>query len=120
MTTSEEILDRIRSNRPSGDYPLPEIPRFALRQTASLVDTFRGMLEAMGGQFIVPGVDVDRFTELKARLASAKVVCAATHEVQGNRDLASVAKPRDLADVDIAVVRAVLAVAETGSVLLTE
>jgi L-lactate dehydrogenase complex protein LldG len=120
MKTSEEILERIRANRPSGDHPLPDIPRFALQQSADLVDTFRGMLEAMGGRLVAPGIDGDELAALKDRLAAAKVVCSATDEVRGNRDLASVARPRDLADVDIAVARAVLGVAETGSVLFTE
>jgi L-lactate dehydrogenase complex protein LldG len=38
----------------------------------------------------------------------------------GNRQLSSVRSPRDLADVDIGVVRAAFAVAETGSVCLTQ
>ena len=120
MTTSDEILARVRRNLPAGDHPLPDIPRFALQQPAGLVDTFRGTLEAMGGVLVAPDVDVDKFAGLKGRLASAAVVCSATAEVRGNRDLAAVAQPRDLADVDIAVVRAVLGVAETGSVLFTE
>jgi L-lactate dehydrogenase complex protein LldG len=40
--------------------------------------------------------------------------------VTGNRQLSSVRSPRDLADVDIGVVRAAFAVAETGSVCLTQ
>jgi L-lactate dehydrogenase complex protein LldG len=120
MTTSEEILGRIRRNRPHGDYPLPDIPRFALQQPGGLVDTFRKTLETMGGRSIAPAVDVGELQALKGRLAAAAIVCSATDEVHGNRELASIREPRDLADVDIAVVRAVLGVAETGSVLFTE
>jgi L-lactate dehydrogenase complex protein LldG len=54
------------------------------------------------------------------RLSSARVVCSAAPEITGNRPLAEIVHPRDLADVDVAVVRAACAVAETGSVLLTE
>jgi L-lactate dehydrogenase complex protein LldG len=43
-----------------------------------------------------------------------------TAEVAGNRDIAAVSGPRDLADVDFAVVRASFAVAETGCVLLSD
>jgi L-lactate dehydrogenase complex protein LldG len=38
----------------------------------------------------------------------------------GNRDIASIKSPTDLADVDFAIVRACFGVAETGSVLLSE
>ena len=51
---------------------------------------------------------------------TAKVVCSATPEVSGHYDLAAVAQPRDLADVDVAIVRAAFGIAETGSVLLTD
>jgi L-lactate dehydrogenase complex protein LldG len=47
-------------------------------------------------------------------------VCSAVPEVSGDRDLAQVQQPRDLADVDVAVVRAILGIAESGSVLFTE
>ncbi len=48
------------------------------------------------------------------------MVCSAVPERAGSVPLETVARPRDLADVDVAVVRAAFAVAETGSVLLTE
>ena len=41
-------------------------------------------------------------------------------EFAGNRDIAAVSNPRDLADVDFAIVRASFGVDETGSVLLSD
>jgi L-lactate dehydrogenase complex protein LldG len=41
-------------------------------------------------------------------------------EITGNRDIAKVKATQDLADIDFAIVRASFAVAETGSVLLSE
>ncbi len=41
-------------------------------------------------------------------------------EIAGNRDIARVGTPHDLADVDYAIVRASFGVAETGSVLLSD
>ena len=41
-------------------------------------------------------------------------------EIVGNRRLDEVRKPRDLADVDVAIARALLGVAETGSLLFAE
>ena len=41
-------------------------------------------------------------------------------EIAGNRDIATVQAPQDLADVDVAIVRAAFGIAETGSILLTD
>ena len=54
------------------------------------------------------------------KIADAKIVCSTVPEIAGNRDMAGVSKPQDLADVDFAIVRASFAVAETGSVLLSD
>jgi len=53
-------------------------------------------------------------------LTSKEVGLTATPEVTGNRSLSDVHVPQDLADVDIGVVRAVFAVAETGSICLAD
>jgi L-lactate dehydrogenase complex protein LldG len=47
-------------------------------------------------------------------------VCSKVPEMRGSYDLTSVTRPRDLAAIDIAVVRACFGIAETGSVLFTE
>jgi L-lactate dehydrogenase complex protein LldG len=39
-------------------------------------------------------------------------VCSAVPEIAGNRDIAAVRNPQDLADVDFAIVRASFGVAE--------
>jgi L-lactate dehydrogenase complex protein LldG len=54
------------------------------------------------------------------KIANATVVCSTAPEIPGSRDVAAIARPQDLADVDFAVVRAAFAVAETGSVLLSD
>ena len=62
----------------------------------------------------------DRRRRIRAKIASANVVCSVVPEIPGNRDIAGIGAPRDLADVDFAIVRASFAVAETGSVLLSD
>jgi L-lactate dehydrogenase complex protein LldG len=47
-------------------------------------------------------------------------VCSTVPEIAGNRDIAAVRAPSDLADVDVAIVRAAFGVAETGSILLSD
>ncbi|AWN42336.1 LutC/YkgG family protein [Methylobacterium durans] len=120
MSSREAILGAIRQNRPAGSYALPPLPDFEPLVGPDLVAEFADRLKRMGGRVAeaVPGGDP--LAPVRERLATAKVVASAVPEVAGNRDLAQVANPGDLADVDVAVVRAVFGVAETGSVLFTQ
>lgn len=120
MSPREAILARVRANRPKGEYELPGLPRFGLEQPDGLVASFAAALAAMGGKLIVPSANEDTMQLIRAQLSGAGVVCSAVAEIEGSRDLRQVRNPRDLADVDVAVVRAILGVAETGSVLFTE
>ncbi|HKY45879.1 MAG TPA: carboxypeptidase regulatory-like domain-containing protein, partial [Pyrinomonadaceae bacterium] len=95
----------VRRNQPTS-VPLPEVPLFD-----SLVHDFRTSLEHMGGE-LVSSLDLGR------KFPNARVICSTVPEVQGNRPLPT--DPKELEDVDVAVVRARFGVAETGSVLLTE
>ena len=120
MTGREEILARIRSNRPQLERPLPAVPLFDGGAPASLLTTFKGNLERMGGLFLDPPATGDLRTPVHAKIADAKVICSLVPEFTGNRLLADVRVPQDLSDVDFAIVRASFGVAETGSILLTE
>jgi L-lactate dehydrogenase complex protein LldG len=120
MSSRDDILAAVRANLPKLDRPLPWVPMFDESAPASLLAAFRESLLDMGGDFLdVPAVE-DPLQAIRQRLAAAKVVCSATPEVTGNRSLSDVHVPQDLADVDIGVVRAVFAVAETGSICLAD
>jgi L-lactate dehydrogenase complex protein LldG len=120
VSTREAILARVRANRPKGDYALPDLPRFELEQPGGLVASFSAALVGMGGTLIVPTATQDLTQVIRTQLSPAGVVCSAVPEITGDRDLTQVHHPRDLADIDVAVVRAILGVAETGSVLFTD
>jgi L-lactate dehydrogenase complex protein LldG len=120
MSTRDDILASIRENRPQATRPLPDVPLFDTTQPASLLSAFRKSLELMGGLFLDPPVAGDVLAPVRTKIAGAKVVCSTVPEIAGNRDVASVRAPQELADVDFAIVRAAFAVAETGSVLLSE
>jgi L-lactate dehydrogenase complex protein LldG len=120
VSAREDTLTRIRRNRPAGDHPLPEVPLFAPLVGDDHVAEFGERLKRMGGRIAAPVTGEDPFAAVRERLDAATVVASAVPEIVGNRDLAGVARPQDLADVDIAVVRAVFGVAETGSVLFTQ
>jgi L-lactate dehydrogenase complex protein LldG len=120
MSSRDEILASVRSKLPKLDCPLPPVPLFDSGTPASLLALFKESLLDMGGDFLDVPPGEEPLQLIRQRLAVAGVVCSAVPEVSGNRPLSSVQAPRDLADVDIGVVRASFAVAETGSVCFTE
>jgi L-lactate dehydrogenase complex protein LldG len=120
MTSRDAILASIRANLPGLDRPLPYVPLFEESPPASLLEAFKTNLHQMGGLFLDPPASGDPLAPVRAKIADAKTVCSTVPEIAGNRDIGSIGMPQDLADVDFAIVRAAFAVAETGSVLLSE
>ena len=120
MSSRDDILGSVRANRPQMDRPLPDVPLFDDSPPASLLEAFKTSLHQMGGLYLDPPTASDLLAPVRAKVAGAKIVCSTVPEIAGNRDIASVGVPQDLADVDFAIVRASFAVAETGSVLLRE
>jgi L-lactate dehydrogenase complex protein LldG len=120
MSSRDEILASIRANLPRVHRPLPRVPLFDDDVPASPLSVFKNNLHRMGGVFLDPPALSDVMAPVRAKIEGAKVVCSTVPEITGNRDIAGVANPRDLADVDFAIVRASFAVAETGSVLLID
>jgi L-lactate dehydrogenase complex protein LldG len=120
MSSRDEIFASIRANKPKMDRPLPAVPLFDASAPGSLPNSFKENLERMGGVFLDPPTSGDLLAPVRAKIANAKVVCSIVPEIDGNRDIAAARAPHDLADVDVAIVRAAFAVAETGSVLFGE
>lgn len=122
MSSREWILGRVRSQTIEA-RPLPAVPEFAPPPHAPLCATlaeFGAALARMGGTLaeVPEGVPLQRFVlELHPR---AEVICSATPEVMGTRDISRVRSGAELEDVDVGVVRAAFGVAETGSVWLSE
>jgi L-lactate dehydrogenase complex protein LldG len=118
MNSRELILERVRKNQPSA-RALPEVPTFD-RPITSLFDAFAAALHRMGGAVTEAQTPGSVDGAIRARFPAAKVICSATPEVHGNRDIGALRRPADLEDVDVGVVRAAFGVAETGSVWLSE
>ena len=110
------ILQTVRDNQPAA-VSLPDPPEFD-QGPAPTLERFRASLERMGGQLAEPNPVADVNAFVVERYPDARVVCSATPEVKGNRELAVVTEPKSLEDVDLGVVRAAFGVAETGSVYL--
>jgi L-lactate dehydrogenase complex protein LldG len=120
MSSRDDILASIRANLPRVDRPLPYVPAFDDDPPASLLDAFKASLHRMGGMFLDPPAAGDILAPVRAKIAGAKIVCSMVPEITGNREIADLGALRDLADVDFAIVRTSFAVAETGSVLLSD
>ena len=120
MSSRDDILASIRVNLPRVDRPLPAVPLFDDNPPTSLLDAFKKSLHQMGGVFLDPPASGNSLAPVRAKIADAKTVCSTVPEIAGNCDIAGIGAPQDLADVDFAIVRASFAVAETGSVLLSD
>jgi len=120
MSSRDDVLASIRRNLPRVDRPLPPVPMFDGSPPASLLAAFKESLHSMGGLFLDPPAAGDQLAPVRAKIAGAEVVCSTVPEIAGNRDIAAVNNPQDLADVDFAIVRASFGVAESGSVLLCD
>jgi L-lactate dehydrogenase complex protein LldG len=120
MSARDDILASIRANRPQMIRTVPDVPLFDADRPASLLSAFKESLERMGGLFLDPPAAGDLLAPARMKIADAKVVCSTVPEIAGNRDIGEIRTPQELADVDFAIVRAAFAVAETGSVLLSE
>jgi L-lactate dehydrogenase complex protein LldG len=118
MSSREFILDRVRRNQPAPS-PLPEVPHFDRPQT-SLWEVFTAALARMGGAVTETPAPDELQRLVGERFPGAKVICSATPELRGTRELAAVRSPAELEDVDLGVVRGAFGVAETGSVYLSE
>ena len=120
MSNRDDILASIRANLPRVDRPLPYVPAFDDDPPVSFLAAFKASLHRMGGVFLDPPISGDILAPVRAKIADAKIVCSMVPEITGNRDIADLGALRDLADVDFAIVRTSFAVAETGSVLLSD
>jgi L-lactate dehydrogenase complex protein LldG len=120
MNSREQILTSVRGNVPRVDRPLPDVPLFDDRPRPPLPSMFKENLQRMGGSFLEPPAGGDPLTLVREKISDAKIICSVVPEIAGNRDIAAVSAPQDLDDIDFAIVRASFAVAETGSVLLSD
>lgn len=120
MSSRDDILASIRKNLPQMDRPLPEVPLFDDDPPRALLSAFKDGLHRIGGLFLDPPASGDPLAPVRAKIAGAKIVCSTVPEIAGNRDIAGIGAPQDLADVDFAIVRAAFGIAETGSVLLSD
>ena len=118
MSARSDILAAVRSNRPAiGNRSLAPFTR-SIVADGPLVERFAEGLGRMGGELLDGGIGP---TAMLANLAAGHgLTCSTVPEFAGDVSAHACAEPAAFASVDLAIVRAALGVAETGSVLLTE
>jgi L-lactate dehydrogenase complex protein LldG len=119
MSSRDAIFDAIRAHLPKLERVAPIVPVFDEGSPSDLLAAFGHALERMGGELLSPDA-TDPLAPAHAKLKDAKIVCSQVPEIVGNKLIGPETMPVDLADVDYGIVRAAFAVAETGSVCLTE
>jgi len=117
-TSRESILNAIRRNVPQQRVQMPTIPNFGWNG-GPLKSAFVQRLKEAGGAAYDIATPVEAAAKLKALHPDARVICSAVPEIAGNRRMADVRDPHELADVDVGVVRAQFGVAEAGAIWLT-
>ena len=111
MDTREHILSNVRRNQPTL-RELPQVPVFH-RLAEPLVLAFERSLKYMGGEFVEhPPPDFSAY--LHKKFPQAKNICSAVPEYSGNKKPEDYTDWSDAAEIDVTIVRAPLAVAETG------
>lgn len=119
MSTRDAILGTVRANLPAINAPLPDVPFFDDAPHPPLLAWFLDSLDRMGGRLLAERNE-DALNALRQRAATAGVVCSSVPEIEGTLTLNPGLSPASLEPVELAIVRARFAVAETGSVALTE
>lgn len=118
-STKDYILENIMKNKPTGDYPYPNIPAFSKSQKPILDEFKENLVLAAGTWYNIKDTD-EAVIKIKELHPDAKVICSATPEIKGNRDIHSVINPHELNDVDVGIIRAEFGVSENGMVWLTD
>jgi L-lactate dehydrogenase complex protein LldG len=121
MASRDEILRAVRAHQP----PPAELPDLA-GQGVRYDDRrrqFAALLEAVGGRclFVADPDELNRvLAGLKEYATAKKVVSLVPGAGAPNVDLANVADPHELADVDFAILPGQFGVAENGAVWVTD
>lgn len=117
--TKQYILDSVRQNTPAGNHSYPTIPNFVKSRQPILGEFKTNLTEAAGKWFEINNITTIE-KKIKELHPDAKVICSATTEFEGNKNLNDIVTPHDLNDVDVGVIRAEFGVSETGMVWISD
>lgn len=116
----ESILNAVKRNKPES-LPLPEIDLNVFAEDVDLLKTFISNVEFVGGR----AIQVDSVKNLDAKIKelypnASKIVSCAKESSFGTVSISKDTEPHGLEDIDLAIIKGELAVAENGAVWIAE
>ena len=118
MESKVRILSAIKANKPDV-VDLPAIPMMEQGGSTGLLDTFRGIVEAIGGQ-VEEVQKEDISPAIRQRFPEAKHLASGTDLFQGTVPINDIKDPKALEHLDVFVCKGVLGVAENGAIWVPE
>jgi len=116
----ESILKSIKANKPAL-LPLPDIDLSFFAEDEDLLETFKKNVQLVGGNAIALNHKVDLDSEIKKRYPKAEKIVALVEESSlGTVSIAKETNPHTLKNVDLAIIRGELGIAENGAVWISE
>jgi L-lactate dehydrogenase complex protein LldG len=112
------VIDAVHKNQPASQS-MPNIPQFRIEDTNDMVESFTQGVVKMAGT-VVPGAISDPDDFVRSKFPNAKVICSAVPECKGTMRPAELNHWSEASKIDVSIVRSLLGVAETGSVLLSD
>ncbi|MDO7173344.1 lactate utilization protein C [Mariniflexile sp. AS56] len=116
----ESILKAVKKNKPES-LPLPEIDLSFFEEEINLVETFIDNLKFVGGQAIQLNAIEAMDAEIKKLYPKAsKIVSCVKESTLGTISINKDTEPHGLEDIDLAIIKGELAVAENGAIWIAE
>lgn len=114
----EEILKAIRQNKPA-ETPLPEIPDFS--QSIDRLAAFKQVTELGGGAILEPTDLSTAYIKIAQVYPEAKVILSTLPDImESTFEISEETTPVDLNDIDLAIIKGELGVAENGAIWVSE
>jgi L-lactate dehydrogenase complex protein LldG len=119
MTSRDKILAAVKENQPVMNA-LPNMENFISIQYADVVEQFKNVFEAIGGKIVLINSldDINNF--ILQQFDTNKNIITTLPELQEIKKLDSSVDAHQLANIELAILPALFAVAENGAVWITE
>ncbi|HKK74637.1 MAG TPA: LUD domain-containing protein [Saprospiraceae bacterium] len=116
--SKQKMLQRIRQAKPEVT-PLPEIPGFAVPAEV-LPILFKENSEKLGSRVLLTASKLNLKEQVLQLFPDAKKIASPLSEVDTTVDLGDISDPHELADIDVAIIRGQIGVAENGAIWVDE
>lgn len=116
--SKDKMLQGIRRAKPDA-LPLPEMPNFAVPPEV-LPILFKENSEKLGSRVLLSASQLNLKEQAKQLFPDAQKIVSPLAEVASTVDLSHISDPHELADVDVAILRGQIGVAENGAIWVDE